>query len=71
MADVVGSLPKALRRSALREIDARVILPGYGFINHAKYNISHLFTFQQTLHTGTAEVRVFTTVYDGVPFYFV
>lgn len=68
MADVVGSLPAALRQA---KVDARVVLPGYGFIKHNKYNISHLFTFSTTLREGTADVKVFTTVLeDGVPVYF-
>ena len=33
MADVVGSLPAALRRAGL---DARVVLPAYGFIDHGQ-----------------------------------
>ncbi|TVR23285.1 MAG: glycogen synthase [Anaerolineaceae bacterium] len=69
LADVVGSLPKALRRD--ENIDARVIVPGYGFIPHHRYNISHLMTFQLPLHTGTADVRIYTTVHEGVPYYFV
>lgn len=67
MADVVGSLPAALREA---KIDARVVLPGYGFIKHDKYKISHLFTFSVTLREGVADVKVYTTVYDGVPIYF-
>jgi len=58
---------------ALRKlgIDARVMLPGYGLINHAKYNISHLFSFQLTLREGTATIKVYTTIYHGTPFYFI
>ncbi|NOK86195.1 MAG: glycogen synthase [Chloroflexi bacterium AL-W] len=71
MADVVGSLPKALRQLPQEDkVDARVILPGYGFISHSKHNFSHLFTFKCALHTGTADVKVYSTVYDGVPYYF-
>lgn len=67
MADVVGSLPAALRQAG---VDARVVLPGYGFIKHEKYNITHLFTYTVALREGNADVKVFTTVYDNIPFYF-
>lgn len=68
MADVLGSLPIALRRSG--EVDARVVMPGYGFINHAAHNISHLFSFTFSHREGSSNIDVYTTVTDGVPFYF-
>lgn len=67
MADVVGSLPAALRRLGT---DARVVLPGYGQIRHEKYHISHLFTFHFSHREGSSEVQVYTTTHDSVPFYF-
>jgi starch synthase len=67
MADVVGSLPAALRQAG---VDARVVLPGYGFIKHDKYQITHLFTYTVALREGNADVKVFTTMYDNIPFYF-
>jgi len=68
MADVAGALPAALRAN---NIDARVIMPGYGFINHDKHHIRRLFTFQFTHRLGTSDVHVFTAIYRGVPHYFV
>jgi len=68
LADVVGSLPAALREEG---VDARVIMPGYGFIDHEKYDISRLFSFQFAHRRGALDVHVFTCVYDGVPIYFV
>jgi starch synthase len=68
LADVVGSLPTALRTQG---IDARVIMPGYRFIEHNKYNISRLFSFQFKHRKGTTDVDVYSCVYDGIPIYFV
>lgn len=68
LADVAGSLPAALRKEG---VDARVIMPGYGLINHEKYNISRLFSFQYQHRTGTSDVHIYTCVHNGVPIYFV
>lgn len=67
LADVVGSLPKVLRQQG---VDARVMIPQYGIIDWEKYNIQHLFTFQLARQTGTADVQLAYTEYDGVPCYF-
>ncbi len=67
LADVVGSLPLALRRAG---IDARVVMPFYGFIPYERFGLSHLFTFQFSHRNGTSDVRVHTTVIDDVPYYF-
>jgi starch synthase len=68
LADVVGSLPAALR---CNNVDARVILPGYGLIQHYPYNIQLAFAFDFHHRMGTTDVRVYHCVYNGVPFYFV
>lgn len=67
MADVIGALPIALRALG---IDARVLLPGYGFIAHRTYDLDHLFSFEFAHRQGTSTVRVDTCVYREVPFYF-
>lgn len=66
LADVVGSLPSALRNL---DVDARVIIPGYGFIDHLKYEISHLFQFDFFHQEGQSEVHIYTCVYNDIPFY--
>lgn len=68
MADVVGSLPGALRRLG---VDARVMLPYYGFIDSERYHITPLFSFPFYRPTGTVNVHVYSTVYQDVPYYFV
>lgn len=67
LADVVGSLPAALRKSG---VDARVLMPLYGTINLDKYDIEYQFSFQMHRRNGTADCHIFRTIHDGVPVYF-
>lgn len=67
LADVVGSLPKALREL---NIDARVLMPYYRFIDPQRFNIEPLFSFRLARPTGSIDVSLFTTTHEGVPVYF-
>jgi starch synthase len=67
LADVVGSLPAALRRQGA---DARVLMPLYGTINVDKFGIEYQFSFQMFRRTGTADCHLFRAIHDGVPIYF-
>jgi len=67
LGDVVGTLPKVLRQQG---IDARVMIPQYGFIRWDRYGIQPLFSFKLPRRTGTADVHVAHTEYEGVPVYF-
>ena len=66
LADVAGSLPRALRRQG---VDARVVIPGYGFIDHLEYGIEPLLSFEFHHRLGVNEVKLFHCQYDGIPFY--
>lgn len=68
MADVVGSLPLALRRAGL---DARVILPAYGFIDRVQFAIEPLFSFDFAHRLGASAVSLFACEHQGVPCYLV
>lgn len=66
LADVLGSLPAALRRL---DVDARVILPGYGFINHEQYGVERLLNFEFSHRLGVSAVTLFAAEQAGIPFY--
>lgn len=67
LADVVGSLPRALKREG---VDARVLLPGYGNISHTRYGITPLFSFKFQHRHGESDVQAYSCEYQGITFYF-
>ena len=56
----------ALRRTGL---DARVILPAYGFIDHAQFDLEPLFSFDFAHRLGASQVSIYAGEYRGVPYY--
>ncbi len=67
LADVVGSLPKALRASG---IDARVLMPDYGFLDKNRWGARYLLSFELARRTGITTCEVYSADYEGVPVYF-
>ncbi|MBR3750919.1 MAG: glycogen synthase GlgA [Clostridia bacterium] len=69
LADVVGSLPKALKRE---RVDARIIMPKYGIIDQ-KLLDNAVFLGNTYVQMGWRNqyAGLFSTVYNGVTVYFV
>lgn len=57
----------ALRRLG---VDARVIVPGYGFINHLDYDIQLLAEFSVSHRLGTNDIRLYSCQHARTPVYF-
>jgi starch synthase len=68
LADVAGSLPKALRQIG---VDVRVMMPLYGFLDVQRYDIQPLFSFELHRATGMTTIEVLRADYDTVPVYFI
>lgn len=68
LGDVIGSLPKALRKLG---IDARVVLPLYSSIDRERFGLKY--SGYQFVDLGWRHLYcgIFETVVDGVPFYFI
>ena len=68
LADVIGSLPAALTKQG---VDARVVIPLYKSIKDKYQNLNFLCDFKVKLAWRNQYCGIFSTVCNGVTFYFV
>lgn len=69
LGEVVGSLPKALRK---RKLDVRVLLPKYGTIAHRfRENMTHSRALTVPVTWRQQYCGIERLEYEGVPFYFI
>ncbi|HTR01960.1 MAG TPA: glycogen synthase [Thermoanaerobaculia bacterium] len=64
LADVVGSLPRALQKLGH---DVRVALPGYGAVDWSRWAPERLRTFPVYTTWGTVDAEVWQTDVEGIP----
>ena len=57
------------RLLARQGVDARVIIPGYGFIDHLQYKVEPLLNFEFHHRMGANPVDLFCCQHDGITFY--
>ncbi len=68
LADVIGSLPKALAKSS--EFDVRVVVPFYKDLSFERDKLSFIGNFNVDLSWRNQYCGVYERVYEGVTFYF-
>ncbi|HWZ85441.1 MAG TPA: glycogen/starch synthase, partial [Thermoanaerobaculia bacterium] len=68
LADVVGSLPKALRRLGH---DVRVVIPGYGAIDWIRHDPQRRARFPVYTTWGASEAEIWETDVEGTPHFLV
>ena len=67
LGDVLASLPRALREF---QVDVRLVIPAYGFIDRDHYGLESCFQFNVEDRRGVMDVEVFRHVNQGVIHYF-
>ncbi|CAK7006484.1 MAG: Glycogen synthase [Peptostreptococcus russellii] len=68
LGDVIGSLPKALKKEG---VDARVVLPLYSSINREKYKIKFVKYIYVSLGWRQIYCGIFEGKYNGIKYYFI
>ena len=76
LADYAGSLPRALMKlsptiTKQRKLEVRLAIPDHGQIDHKKWGIKHLLDLNIREKGKPVLARVFTTIVDSVPVYFI
>jgi starch synthase len=70
LADVAGSLPKALRLLDTT-LDVRLVIPHHTFIRDETFGIHQLFSFPLAASKGKLQVYVSYTEFGGLPVYLI
>lgn len=76
LADVAGSLPRALRNLPPSEInglglDVRLTIPFYGIIQSSNFTLEPLLNFMIPIQGGETAVSAYQCINNGVPVYFI